>query len=91
MAYRRPGRARLMISEIISGGDPITPEDYCHLEHAVERGLNYLDMALPDYEKGGLPDRGPKTSTRPPGCGPHLVSVHGRKASSPDRERLPPP
>jgi hypothetical protein len=25
--YRRLGRSRLMISEVVSGGDPITPEN----------------------------------------------------------------
>ncbi|MBX6311760.1 MAG: aldo/keto reductase [Isosphaeraceae bacterium] len=51
MAYRRLGRTKLMISEVISGGDPITLENYRHLEAAIERGLNYLDMA-PAYNRG---------------------------------------
>src|SRR5438128_189622 len=51
MAYRRLGRTGLMVSEIVCGGDPITLDDYKHLELALERGLNYLDMA-PAYNKG---------------------------------------
>ncbi|QEH36933.1 Aldo/keto reductase family protein [Aquisphaera giovannonii] len=51
MAYRPLGRTGLMISEVVSGGDPITLENYRHLELALEMGLNYLDMA-PAYNKG---------------------------------------
>jgi aryl-alcohol dehydrogenase-like predicted oxidoreductase len=51
MAYRRLGRTNLMISEVVCGGDPITLENYKHLERALEMGLNYLDMA-PAYNKG---------------------------------------
>jgi aryl-alcohol dehydrogenase-like predicted oxidoreductase len=51
MAYRRLGRTGLMISEVVCGGDPITLENYKHLERALERGLNYLDMA-PAYNRG---------------------------------------
>ena len=51
MAYRRLGRTNLMISEVVSGGDPITPDNYDHLNAALERGLNYLDMA-PAYHQG---------------------------------------
>src|SRR3954470_22081437 len=51
MAYRRLGRTNMMISEVVSGGDPITSENYKHLELAIEMGLNYLDMA-PAYHKG---------------------------------------
>lgn len=51
MAYRRLGRTGLMISEVISGGDPITLQNYRHLEKALDRGLNYLDMA-PAYNNG---------------------------------------
>jgi len=51
MAYRRLGRTRMMISEVVCGGDPITLENYKHLERALEMGLNYLDMA-PAYNKG---------------------------------------
>ncbi len=45
MAYRQLGRTGYMISEVVSGGDPIRPDNYQHLELALERGLNYLDMA----------------------------------------------
>src|SRR5437763_1985208 len=51
MAYRRLGRTGMMISEVISGGDPIKLDNYRHLELALERGLNYLDMA-PAYNDG---------------------------------------
>lgn len=51
MSYRRLGRTGLMISEVVSGGDPITLENYKHLELALEMGLNYLDMA-PAYNGG---------------------------------------
>jgi aryl-alcohol dehydrogenase-like predicted oxidoreductase len=51
MAYRRLGRSGLMISEVISGGDPITSSNYQHLNLALEMGLNYLDMA-PAYSNG---------------------------------------
>ncbi len=40
-----------MISEIVSGGDPISSSNYQHLNLALERGLNYLDMA-PAYGNG---------------------------------------
>lgn len=51
MHYRRLGRTGLMISEVISGGDPITSSNYEHLNLAIEMGLNYLDMA-PAYSNG---------------------------------------
>jgi len=51
MAYRRLGRTNLMVSEVVSGGDPITLENYKHLSLAIEMGLNYLDMA-PAYNHG---------------------------------------
>jgi aryl-alcohol dehydrogenase-like predicted oxidoreductase len=51
MAYRRLGRTGLMISEVVSGGDPIKLDNFKHLELAIEMGLNYLDMA-PAYNKG---------------------------------------
>lgn len=51
MAYRKLGRTGLMVSEIVSGGDPITLKNYEHLNLALEMGLNYLDMA-PAYNKG---------------------------------------
>ena len=51
MAYRQFGRSGLMISEIVSGGDPISSDNYKHLHLAIEMGLNYLDMA-PAYGNG---------------------------------------
>lgn len=51
MSYRQFGRTGMMISEVVSGGDPITLENYKHLELAFEMGLNYLDMA-PAYNRG---------------------------------------
>lgn len=51
MHYRRLGRTGLMISEVVSGGDPIRSDNWEHLGMAVERGLNYLDMA-PQYGNG---------------------------------------
>jgi aryl-alcohol dehydrogenase-like predicted oxidoreductase len=51
MAYRRLGRTNMMVSEVVSGGDPITLKNYKHLELALEMGLNYLDMA-PAYNGG---------------------------------------
>jgi aryl-alcohol dehydrogenase-like predicted oxidoreductase len=51
MAYRRLGRTGIMVSEVVSGGDPIRTDNYEHLNLAVDMGLNYLDMA-PSYGKG---------------------------------------
>ncbi len=51
MAYRQLGRTGLMVSEFISGGDPIRTPNYEHLDLALEMGLNYLDMA-PAYGDG---------------------------------------
>ena len=51
MSYRRLGRTGLMVSEIVSGGDPIRSNNYEHLHLALEMGLNYLDMA-PAYGNG---------------------------------------
>jgi len=51
MAYRRLGRTGMMISEVVCGGDPITLKNYKHIHKAIERGLNYLDMA-PAYNGG---------------------------------------
>ena len=51
MAYRRLGNTGLMISEIVSGGDPVRPDNLRTTEIAIERGLNYLDMA-PAYGRG---------------------------------------
>jgi aryl-alcohol dehydrogenase-like predicted oxidoreductase len=51
MAYRKLGRTGMMISEVVSGGDPITSDNYKQLNLAIEMGLNYLDMA-PAYNRG---------------------------------------
>jgi aryl-alcohol dehydrogenase-like predicted oxidoreductase len=51
MSYRQLGRTGLMVSEVVSGGDPITLQNYEHLNLALELGLNYLDMA-PAYNRG---------------------------------------
>src|SRR5689334_11291274 len=51
MAYRRLGRTGMMISEVVSGGDPIKSDNYLQLNLALEMGLNYLDMA-PAYNNG---------------------------------------
>jgi predicted aldo/keto reductase-like oxidoreductase len=40
-----------MVSEIVQGGDPVSPDNRRHVEVAVERGLNYLDTA-PVYAGG---------------------------------------
>ena len=51
MAYRQLGDTGLMISEIVSGGDPVSTKNYKMVEVAIEKGLNYLDMA-PSYGRG---------------------------------------
>jgi aryl-alcohol dehydrogenase-like predicted oxidoreductase len=51
MAYRKLGRTGMMISEVVSGGDPIRSNNWEHLNLALEMGLNYLDMA-PAYGQG---------------------------------------
>jgi len=51
MAYRQLGRTGMMISEVVSGGDPVRMGNTQQIELAMERGLNYLDMA-PAYGRG---------------------------------------
>jgi aryl-alcohol dehydrogenase-like predicted oxidoreductase len=51
MAYRQLGKTGLMVSEVLSGGDPVRLDNYRQVEVAIERGLNYLDMA-PSYGNG---------------------------------------
>jgi aryl-alcohol dehydrogenase-like predicted oxidoreductase len=41
----------MMISEVLSGGDPIRSSNWEHLNLALEMGMNYLDMA-PAYGRG---------------------------------------
>jgi len=51
MRYRKLGRTGFMISEIVCGGDPISPTNNRHVELAIDLGLNYLDTA-PAYGDG---------------------------------------
>ncbi len=51
MAYRRLGRTNFFISEVVMGGNTISPANYQHVLAAVDRGLNYLDTA-PAYGNG---------------------------------------
>ena len=51
MAYRQLGRTGFMVSEFVNGGDPVSQKDTRQVEVAMERGLNYLDMA-PAYGRG---------------------------------------
>ena len=51
MAYRQLGKTGFMVSEFVSGGDPVSTTNYRMVEVAIERGLNYLDMA-PAYGRG---------------------------------------
>nr|WKN35204.1 aldo/keto reductase [Tunicatimonas sp. TK19036] len=51
MAYRQLGRTGMMISEVVCGGDPIRLGNTRPVELAMEKGLNYLDMA-PAYGNG---------------------------------------
>ena len=51
MAYRQLGRTGMMISEVVSGGDPVRNNSYKQIDIALERGVNYLDMA-PAYGQG---------------------------------------
>lgn len=45
MAYRRLGRTGYMISEVVMGGNTISPTNYEHVLAAIDKGLNYLDTA----------------------------------------------
>ena len=51
LAYRRLGRTNYMVSEVVCGGNTIAPDNFRHVEEAIERGLNYLDTA-PAYGRG---------------------------------------
>ncbi len=51
MAYRQLGDTGMMISEVVSGGDPVRMNNLKTTEIAIERGVNYLDMA-PAYGGG---------------------------------------
>jgi len=50
MAYRRLGRTGYMVSEIVQGGNTISPENNDHVRLGIDMGLNYLDTA-PAYGK----------------------------------------
>jgi aryl-alcohol dehydrogenase-like predicted oxidoreductase len=45
VAYRQLGRTGYMISEVVMGGNLISPTNYEHVLSAIDRGLNYLDTA----------------------------------------------
>ncbi|WP_031494947.1 aldo/keto reductase [Bryobacter aggregatus] len=51
MAYRQLGRTGYMVSEIVMGGNTISPKNYDHVLAAIDMGLNYLDTA-PAYGGG---------------------------------------
>jgi len=51
MAYRRLGRTGFHISEMVMGGNTISPTNYEHVLMALDQGLNYLDTA-PAYGRG---------------------------------------
>ncbi|MGI8784635.1 MAG: aldo/keto reductase [Acidobacteriota bacterium] len=51
MAYRRLGRTGVMVSEVVMGGNTISPDSYEHVLLALDGGLNYLDTA-PAYGGG---------------------------------------
>jgi aryl-alcohol dehydrogenase-like predicted oxidoreductase len=51
LAYRRLGRTGFMISEVVMGGNTISPTNYEHVLEAIDMGLNYLDTA-PAYGQG---------------------------------------
>lgn len=45
MAYRRLGRTGFFISEVVMGGNLISPSNHEHVLWALDQGLNYLDTA----------------------------------------------
>jgi aryl-alcohol dehydrogenase-like predicted oxidoreductase len=45
MAYRKLGKTGFMISEVVMGGNLISPTNYDHVLWAHDQGLNYLDTA----------------------------------------------
>ncbi|MFC1573688.1 aldo/keto reductase [Candidatus Latescibacterota bacterium] len=56
MTYRRLGRTGYMVSEIVMGGNTISPDNNRHVEMAIDMGLNYLDTS-PAYG-GGKSEKG---------------------------------
>ena len=53
MAYRQLGNTGFMVSEFVNGGDPVSTKSFKQVEYAMEKGLNYLDMA-PAYGRGDV-------------------------------------
>ncbi len=51
MSYRRLGRTGFMVSEVVMGGNTISPTNFKHVELAIDMGLNYLDTS-PAYGRG---------------------------------------
>ena len=51
MTYRKLGRTNFMVSEIVMGGNAISPTKWEHILAALDMGLNYLDTA-PAYGRG---------------------------------------
>ena len=51
MAYRRLGRTGYMVSEVVMGGNTISPDNNDHVRMAVDMGLNYFDTS-PAYGGG---------------------------------------
>ncbi|GJM30698.1 MAG: hypothetical protein DHS20C17_33330 [Cyclobacteriaceae bacterium] len=51
MSYRMLGRTGMMISEVVCGGDPVRSDNFQQVHYALDKGLNYLDMA-PAYGSG---------------------------------------
>lgn len=51
VAYRQLGRTGYMISEVVMGGNTISPKNHDHVLMAIDLGLNYLDTA-PAYGNG---------------------------------------
>jgi aryl-alcohol dehydrogenase-like predicted oxidoreductase len=51
VSYRRLGRTNYMISEVVMGGNTISPDNHEHVLMAIDQGLNYLDTA-PAYGRG---------------------------------------
>ncbi len=45
MAYRQLGRTGFMVSEVVMGGNTISPTNYDHVLWSLDQGLNYLDTA----------------------------------------------
>jgi len=51
MRYRPLGTTGMTVSEVVMGGNEITPENYEHVLEALDHGLNYLDTS-PAYGAG---------------------------------------